>query len=147
MVSNKSSTNRLCSALVTAALLLSACAPLRVPATVEPPAEAPPTPSATPPALEEKRARSSAAAALVQQGRELLNKGDADAAIRVLGQAANLNPSDGELYFYMAEAWLMKQNASQARDYNRLAETYLGGDPQWTRRIARQSDRIEELQQ
>lgn len=146
MESKKFLNDTVCIVLVAAALLLSACAPASRPVPSESSPQTPSTPEAPPPALQEKRARSSAAAALIDQGRALLDKGEADAAIRVLGQAANLDSSNGALYFYMAEAWLMKQNEPQARDYNRLAESYLGGDPNWMLRIARQSDRIDELQ-
>jgi cytochrome c-type biogenesis protein CcmH/NrfG len=145
MVSKKCLNNLLCLALAAAGFLLWACvsAPPRVPG--EPVPETPAVPEAPPPVAEEKHARTSAAAALIAQGRILLDEGDADAAIRTLGQAVHLDPTNGAIYFYLAEAWLVKQDEPQARDYNRLAETYLGGDPNWAVRLARQSDRIDEL--
>ena len=75
--------------------------------------------------------RTVALLSLVDQGRAYLKQDRPDAAIRVLERAVNINPQRGESYYYLSEAWLMKENYSQALEYNRLAETYLGNDPQW----------------
>jgi hypothetical protein len=39
----------------------------------------------------------------------------------------------------------MKQNAHQAREFNRLSDMNLGRDPDWKTRIDRQNDRINTL--
>ena len=83
---------------------------------------------------------------LTEQGRSLLNKGKPDAAIRVLERAVNLNPGSGENYYYLSEGWLQKGEAKQAKEFNHLAEIYLNEYPDWTVRIARQKDRIQELE-
>ncbi len=86
-----------------------------------------------------------AALQLTQQGEILLLKGELGAAIRLLERAVSLNPGHGQNYYYLSEAWLMKGNAQQADEFNRLAELYLGNDSDWKARVARQSDRIHEL--
>jgi len=83
---------------------------------------------------------------LTEQGRGLLNKGNPDAAIRVFERAINLNPGSGENYYYLSESWLQKGEAKQAKEFNHLAEIYLYEYPDWTVRIARQKDRIQELE-
>jgi hypothetical protein len=123
-----------------------ACTPARR----ETPSEGPPAvkpPVESPGAAEDENARTAAAAELIRRGRDLLKQGEGAAALRVLGQAVNLDPKAGEIYFYISEAWILEQNLYQARQYNRLAGDYLAEDPRWTIRLARQSDRIEELRQ
>ncbi len=83
---------------------------------------------------------------LTEQGRSLLKEGKPDAAIRVLERAINLNPGSGENYYYLSEGWLQKDEAKQAKEFNRLAEIYLNEYPDWAVRIARQKDRIQELE-
>lgn len=86
-----------------------------------------------------------AAKALVEQGRQFLAQGAPDAAIRVLERSVALDSNSGQNYYYLAEAWLVKQNAHQAREFNRLAGMHLGRDPDWKNRIDRQNDRIKDL--
>ena len=86
-----------------------------------------------------------AAEALVEQGRQFLAQGAPDAAIRVLERSVALDSNSGQNYYYLAEAWLVKQNAHQAREFNRLAGMHLGRDPDWKNRIDRQNDRINNL--
>lgn len=86
-----------------------------------------------------------ASEALVEQGRQLLSQGAPDAAIRVLERSVALDSNSGQNYYYLAEAWLVKQNAHQAREFNRLADMHLGRDPDWKNRIDRQNDRINTL--
>ena len=83
---------------------------------------------------------------LTEQGKSLLNKGKPDAAIRVLERAINLNPGSGENYYYLSEGLLQKGEAKQAKEFNRLAEIYLSEYPDWAVRVARQKDRIQELE-
>lgn len=80
-----------------------------------------------------------------QQGQAYLKNNKPDEAIRVLERAINLNPRNGENYFYLAEAWIMKGNASQAREFNHLAEIYLKADPEGMGRVQSQKERINKL--
>ncbi|MCP4368576.1 MAG: tetratricopeptide repeat protein [Deltaproteobacteria bacterium] len=83
---------------------------------------------------------------LTEQGRSLLDAGKPDAAIRAFERAINLNPGNGENYYYLSEGWLQKGEAKQAKEFNHLAEIYLSAYSEWTILIARQKDRIEELE-
>jgi tetratricopeptide (TPR) repeat protein len=98
-----------------------------------------------PPTVKPDGAQAQAAEALVDQGRQLLAQGAPDAAIRVLERSVALDSNSGQNYYYLAEAWIMKQNIHQAREFNRLADLYLGRDPEWKTRIDRQNDRIRTL--
>lgn len=100
-----------------------------------------------PPSLESPATpRVLASLQLTEQGRSLLKQGNPDSAIRVLERAINLNPGSGENYYYLSEGWLQKGEAKQAKEFNHLAEIYLNEFPDWTVRIARQKDRIQELE-
>ncbi|MFZ0131508.1 MAG: hypothetical protein WAK95_03125 [Desulfobacterales bacterium] len=101
--------------------------------------------SAPPPAARPDSAQVQAAEALVAQARQLLAQESPDAAIRVLERSVALDSNSGPNYYYLAEAWLMKKNAYQAREFNRLAAMHLHRDSAWQSRIARQSDRIDAL--
>ena len=90
--------------------------------------------------------RVAASLQLTDQGRRLVEDGQPDHAIRVLEQAVSLNPANGQNYYYLAEAWLMKGHASQAREFNQLAEIHLKQDRDWIIRVAKQADRIAELE-
>ena len=72
----------------------------------------------------------------------LLESGKIDDAIVTLERAINLNPSNGQNYYYLAEAWLKKGNLSQAREFNRLAAMYLKGEQEWMSRVKDQQERI-----
>jgi tetratricopeptide (TPR) repeat protein len=80
---------------------------------------------------------------LTDQGRLLLEKGQVDNAIRILERAVNLNPANGQNYYYLAEAWIQKRNPSQAKEFNRLAGLYLHEDNTWLFKVKVQRDRIE----
>ena len=86
--------------------------------------------------------RLSAARELTRRGQVYLRSGDPDAAIRVLERAVNLSPFSPQNYYYLSEAWILKESPRQAAEFNRLAETYLEQDPDWNERIARQRERI-----
>ncbi len=90
--------------------------------------------------------REKAALQLTQEGRQLLAEDQPDQAIRSLEQAISLNPDNGPCYYYLAEAWLQKGNFSEARQFNSLAETYLKKDKGWRTRVARQADKIDDLE-
>ncbi len=119
---------------VTACFLAVGCMKPALTSEPEPSPESPATP------------RVLASLQLTEQGRSFLNQGNPDAAIRVLERAINLNPGSGENYYYLSEGWLKKGEAKQAKEFNHLAEIYLNEFPDWTVRIARQKDRIQELE-
>ena len=110
-----------------------------------PPAPLPAGKSSVPQTPKPNNAQVLAAEALVEQGRQFLAQGAPDAAIRVLERSVALDSNSGQNYYYLAEAWLVKQNAHQAREFNRLADMHLGRDPDWKNRIDRQNDRINTL--
>jgi predicted Zn-dependent protease len=89
--------------------------------------------------------RAVASLQLTEQGRRLLEDRQPDKAIRVLEQAVSLNSLNGQNYYYLAEAWLMKSSASQAKEFNQLAEIHLKEDRQWMTRVEQQADRIAQL--
>ncbi|MGD9181407.1 MAG: tetratricopeptide repeat protein [Desulfobacterales bacterium] len=101
-----------------------------------------------PPAEEaaEENPRVVAALQLTDQGRRLLEDRQPDKAIRALEQAVGLDPNNGQNYYYLSEAWLMKGSAAQAKEFNHLAEIHLKEDSQWMIRVAQQADRIAELE-
>lgn len=86
--------------------------------------------------------RALASLQLTEQGRQFLENGDPDDAIRMLEQALNLDPANGQNYYYMSEAWLMKGNVSQAAEFNRLAAIYLEDDDKWLYQVIQQRERI-----
>jgi Flp pilus assembly protein TadD len=83
---------------------------------------------------------------LTDQGRRLVEDRKPDKAIRVLEQAVSLHPTNGQNYYYLSEAWLMKGSAAQAKEFNQLAEIHFKEDSQWMIRVAQQADRIAELE-
>ena len=90
--------------------------------------------------------RVQASSKLTEQGSRLLDEGQPDKAMRVLEQAISLDPNNGRNYYYMAEAWLTKEIASEAQEFNQLAEMHLKGDDEWIIRVAQQADRIAEME-
>ena len=86
--------------------------------------------------------RALASLQLTEQGRQFLENGDPDDAIRMLEQALNLDPANGQNYYYLSEAWLMKGNVSQAAEFNRLAAIYLEDDDKWLYQVIQQRERI-----
>ncbi len=100
----------------------------------------------TRPAQYQDNSRELASQELSRQAMIFLDTGEPDRAIRQLERAINLNPGNGQSYYYLSEAWLAKGDAEQAKEFNRLAELYLKDDPDWSVRLIRQSDRIRELE-
>ncbi len=96
--------------------------------------------------VSEENPRALASLQLTEQGRRLVEERQPDRAIRALEQAVSLHPTNGRNYYYLAEAWLMKGFADQAKEFNQLAEIHLKEDPQWMIRVGRQADRIAELE-
>ena len=94
----------------------------------------------------EENPRVAASLQLTDQGRRLLEERKPDKAIRILEQAVSLHPTNGRNYYYLAEAWLIKGSAAQAKEFNDLAEIHLKEDSAWMMRVANQADRIAELE-
>jgi cytochrome c-type biogenesis protein CcmH/NrfG len=100
-------------------------------------------------AREETRQRSpreKASLQLTEEGRQLLAEDKPEQAIRLLEQAISLNPDNGRCYYYLAEAWLQKGNPSEAGQFNSLANNYLKKDKDWKALVARQADKIADLE-
>ena len=91
--------------------------------------------------------RALASLKLTDQGRRHIEAGEADSAIRVLEQAISLNSGNGQNYYYLSEAWLIKGFAPEARRFNRLAESHLTGDRDWEKLVTRQAERITQLEE
>ena len=88
--------------------------------------------------------RTLASLQLTEQGRRLVEAGKSDQAIRVLEQAVSLNPENGQNYYYLAEAWLLKDVVSEAKKFNQLAEIHLKDSRQWMQRVIEQANQIVE---
>ncbi len=89
--------------------------------------------------------RQQAAAALTERGRRQMAEGRVDPAMRLFEQALSLAPRYGPGYYYLAEAWLGKDNVSQARAFHRQAALYLEDSASWAARLNRQRRRIDRL--
>jgi predicted Zn-dependent protease len=100
-------------------------------------------PRETPPGSGGAESAGSGFSATYEQGRMLLEDGRLADVIRVLERALGRNPSNGQNYYYLSEAWLMKGNTKQAAEFNRLASIYLKGDSNWMPRVVEQKERIE----
>jgi hypothetical protein len=96
---------------VLSALWLTACPkpPLR-----EVPVEAPESATVEETAKEDPRV--AASLQLTDQGRRLLEDRQPDKAIRVLEQAVSLHPTNGQNYYYLSEAWLMKGSGPRPKN-------------------------------
>ena len=86
--------------------------------------------------------RALASLGLTEQGRLLLERGNPDDAISMLERAVGLNPTNGVNYYYLSEAWLLKGDAVQAEEFNRLAFIYLRDDSEWIAKVREQKARI-----
>ena len=102
----------------------------------------PATQQVEPEPSQEPDPRTLASLQLTEQGRRLVEAGKSDQAIRVLEQAISLNPDNGENYYYLAEALLLKGIMSEAKKINQLAEIHLKENSQWMERVIRQANKI-----
>ena len=91
---------------------------------------------------QDKNPRSVASLQLTEQARLLILDHKPDEALRILERAVALHPTNGQNYYYMAEAWLMKGNVSQAKEFNSLAALYLRDEPEWKTLVRSQQERI-----
>jgi tetratricopeptide (TPR) repeat protein len=89
-------------------------------------------------------ARMAAAHSLTVEGYRLFEQKDYDGAIRTLERAVGINPADGPAYFYLAEAWLQKENLALAARFNELATLYLRNNPAWSQQAEHQKKRIKQ---
>ncbi|MEW6666925.1 MAG: tetratricopeptide repeat protein [Thermodesulfobacteriota bacterium] len=151
--------------LLAGLMALSACAtqpevrrPARPAPTSRPPRESPPPPAPEPslppgstaPAPSPKSPepapapspRLAASRHLTEQARVLLENGKPDEAIRTLERAVNLSPTNGLNFYYLSEAWMMKNDLRQAEEFNMLAALYFKDDPVWAARVSQQAERI-----
>ena len=90
-----------------------------------------------------KKPQELASLELIDQAKALIDKDRPDDAIRLLERAINLHPQNGETYYYMAEAWLKKDDIPQAKEFHSLAGIYLRNDRQWSSRLTSQKVRID----
>lgn len=90
-------------------------------------------------------ARLQAALRLLDTAKAYLDKQMPDDAISVLERAVSLDPTNGQSYYYLAEAWQMKGNARQALEFNRLAGIYLDGNGIWEMQVKKQKAAIEDM--
>lgn len=104
------------------------------------PAPAPPPRSVEPPAAPSPRL--AASRHLTEEARKLLETGKPDEAIRTLERAVNLSPTNGQNFYYLSEAWMMKKDIRQAEEFNGLAARYLKDDSMWAARVSQQAERI-----
>ena len=104
----------------------------------------PPEPEET---IKRPTPRDQASLNLMEQAVNFLDENKPDESIRTLEKAVTISPGRGESYYYLAEAWLMKGNYSQAREYNSLAAIYLKDDARWMNQIEEQKRRIDCLMQ
>ncbi len=88
-------------------------------------------------------ARIQAASELRIKAQNYLNNQMPDDAINILERAVSINPANGQSYYYLAQAWLMKRNSRQALEFNRLAGIYLEGDLKWEPLVFKQKAHIE----
>jgi len=90
--------------------------------------------------------REEASIQLTHEGLQRLQEGNFDGAIRLLEQAIGLNPNNGQSYYYLAQAWLKKRMFSEAKEFNRLAQTYLKDDKNWLMKAEKQAIQISRME-
>jgi hypothetical protein len=119
--------------------------PEKAPAPVErqkPIAEPKPTiPAPTQP--QRQAPRVTASLRLTEQARLLIESKKPDEAITILEKAVNIDTNNGQNYYLLAEAWMMKGNPKQAKEFNRIAGMYLKDDATWALKVLQQKERID----
>jgi tetratricopeptide (TPR) repeat protein len=137
--------------LILIGVLMSSFGCSTVPSESVPPQEQLPEPRSPVPEPEERNhidgpaPRTVASLRLTDQARLLIESKRPDEAIRILEKALNIDPQNGQNYFFLAEAWIQKGNKMQALEFNRMAELYLASYPSWMVRVLQQKERIESL--
>jgi hypothetical protein len=114
---------------------------------VAPPIQTPEPRSTVPsPTQPERQApRATAALRLTEQARLLIESKRPDDAISTLEKAVNIDSNNGQNYYLLAEAWMMKGNQKQASQFNRIAGTYLNDDAGWKVKVQQQKERIQKM--
>lgn len=84
-----------------------------------------------------------ASAELTRKGQTLLDQGRVDAAIREFERAVSLNPNNGQGYYHLARAWMVKGDFRQADSFHQLAEIHLQDEPGWASRLKAQKADIQ----
>ncbi len=87
----------------------------------------------------------SASLYLTMQGKKLMDNNKIDQAITILERAISIDPSNGQNYFYLAQAWTIKKNYNLAAEFNDLARIYLKSDTKWTNKVKKQKIKIKKL--
>ena len=87
----------------------------------------------------------SASLYLTTQGKNLIDNKKTDQAITLLERAIEIDPSNGQNYFYLARAWIIKKKYSLASEFNDLSRIYLKSNPKWADKIKKQKRKIERL--
>lgn len=95
--------------------------------------------------MNETTSRETASLELVHQAQRLLLARDPHSAIRTLEKALQLNPVEGQNYFFMAEAWILLKQPHQALEYHRLAIMYLSPHVAWQEKLLIQKKKITAL--
>jgi hypothetical protein len=110
----------------------------------KPIAEPKPTVPAPAPAQTQKQAsRTTASLRLTEQARMMIESKKPDEAITILERAVNIDTNNGQNYYLLAEAWMMKGNPKQAREFNRIAGMYLKDVADWAAKVQQQKERID----
>jgi cytochrome c-type biogenesis protein CcmH/NrfG len=81
----------------------------------------------------------------MDQAWQSLQNRQPDNAINLLEQAVNLDPTNGQSYYYLAQAWLMKGDFRQALVFNQLAGIHVEADSVLASLVAEQKKQIELL--
>lgn len=89
--------------------------------------------------------RVTASLRLTEQARLLIDSKKPDQAITILEKAMNIDTNNSQNYYLLAEAWFMKGNQKQAREFNRIAGTYLKDDAGWMLKVQQQKERIDKM--
>mgnify|MGYP002813476013 CR=1 FL=1 len=90
-------------------------------------------------------ARTKAAGEFRQRACKFLEKRKPDDAINLLERAISLDPKEGQNYYHLSRAWLMKGNTAQALEFNNLAGIYLGESDEWNQKVEDQKKSIENM--
>ncbi len=91
-------------------------------------------------------ARARASNELMLRACKLIEGQRFDDAIDTLERAIALDPKEGQNYYHLSSVWMMKGNAAQALEFNRLAEIYLSYDADWVQKVTEQRKSIQQAQ-
>lgn len=90
-------------------------------------------------------ARTKAAGEFRQRACKFLENRKPDDAINLLERAISLDPKEGQNYYHLSRAWLMKGNTVQALEFNNLAGIYLSENDEWSQKVEDQKKSIEKM--